>query len=529
MVNLSGTPVMLLKDETEHIKGKKALTINIEVIRAVSETIRTTFGPKGLNKMIVDSLGDITVTNDGAKILDEIGVENSAAKMIVELSKTIHKNVGDGVSSSVIFIGELLAKTLDLITLGISPTQIYEGYLRAMKEVNKHLKSVAFSADSVDLQILSKLAHTVLNSKVSTEDNDKMVLLITRSLLSICENHDNHSTIDLDNIQIVKKEGKSLSESSLIEGVIIDKEVVNPMMPKYIENAQIALLDGSLEIIKTDFSAEIQITNPNEISSFVEKEKTMIEDLIKSLAETGVNVVFCQKGIDELAQNFLNKSHIMAIRRVKHSDMKKLSRATGARIITQVKGISQNDLGFAQIVSEKRIGKENMIFVEKCKLPKAVTILIRGGTEIITDDAERALKNGLAAVKSYIENPFYVSGAGSIEIELRRHLLQYAQKIGGKEQIAIEQYADAIEILPKILVENSGEDPLDIITTLRSKTNMAKKQYFGYDALSGKIVDPVQTGIIEPLQVKLKVFSLATELAVTFIRIDDYIRASRPH
>ena len=293
MVNLSGTPVMLLKDETEHIKGKKALTINIEVIRAVSETIRITTLREWSNKMIVDSLGDITVTNDGAKILDEIGVENSAAKMIVELSKTIHKNVGDGVSSSVIFIGELLAKTLDLITLGISPTQIYEGYLRAMKEVNKHLKSVAFSADSVDLQILSKLAHTVLNSKVSTEDNDKMVLLITRSLLSICENHDNHSTIDLDNIQIVKKEGKSLRESSLIEGVIIDKEVVNPMMPKYIENAQIALLDGSLEIIKTDFSAEIQISNPNEISSYVEKEKTMIEDLIKSLVETGVNVVFC--------------------------------------------------------------------------------------------------------------------------------------------------------------------------------------------------------------------------------------------
>jgi len=527
MSNLSGKPILILKQNTERLKGRNALSINIEAIKTVAESIRTTLGPKGLNKMIVDSMNEVTVTGDGAKILEELSVENPAAKMVVDLSKTIHKKVGDGASSTVIFLGELMKRTSEMISVDISPTLIYEGYIHALKEIKRLLKILSMKIEKNDYETLNKVAITTLNTKNLFGATSYFANMIVECISNITEMRGNIPYVDLDNIQIIKKEGDGLSNSQLIRGIIVDKEVVSPIMPKYIKNAKIALIDGALEIIKTDFSSEIQISNPDEISGFLKQEENLIKDLVNALISAGVNVVFCQKGIDEMAQHYLAKSNIIAVRRVKHSDMVKLSRATGANIITRIKSIQSNDLGNAKMVSEQKIGKDNMIFVEECKDPKSLTILIRGGTELIVDDAERALKNGLGVVKSVIENLEIVGGAGSIEIELRRNLHLFAQKMGGKEQIAIENYADALEIIPKTIIENSGKDSLDFITNLRAKIDYSKKKYYGFDSNSGEIVNTHEFGIIESTSVKTEIYSLATEMAISFIRIDDYIRSSR--
>ncbi len=526
MSNLSGKPFLVLRQGTEQLKGRRALSINIEAIKTIAESIRTTLGPKGLNKMIVDSMNEVTVTGDGAKILEELSVENPAAKMVVELSKTIHKKIGDGASSTVIFLGELMKRAYEMISVDISPTLIYEGYIHALKEIKRLLKLLSIKIEKNDKEILNNIAKTTLNTKNLFGATSYYASIVVDCILNITEMRGNNPYVDLDNIQLIKKEGEGLSNSQLITGIIVDKEVVSSIMPKYIKNAKIALIDGALEIIKTDFSSEIQISNPDEISGFLKQEENLIKELADALISAGVNVVFCQKGIDETAQHYLAKSNIMAIRRVKHSDMVKLSRATGAKIITRVKTIHSNDLGYAKFVSERKIGKDNMIFVEECKDPKSLTILIRGGTELIVDDAERALKNGLGVIKSVIENPEIVGGAGSIEIELRKHLNLYARKIGGKEQIAIENYADALEIIPKTIIENSGKDSLDYMTNLRAQSDYSKKNYFGFDSSSGEIVNTHKFGIIESTSVITEIFSLATEMAISFIRIDDYIRSS---
>ncbi len=526
MSNLTGKPFLVLRQGTERMKGKNALSINIDAIKTVAESIRTTLGPKGLNKMIVDSMNEVTVTGDGAKILEELSVENPAAKMVVNLSKTIHKKVGDGASSTVIFLGELMKRTYEMISVDISPTLIYEGYIHALKKTKRLLNFLSMKIDKNDKEILTNIAKTTLNTKNLFSATSYFASMVVECISNITEMRGNNPYVDLDNIQLIKKEGEGLSNSQLIMGIIIDKEVVSSIMPKYIKNAKIALIDGALEIIKTDFSSEIQISNPEEISGFLQQEKNMIKELVDVLISTGVNVVFCQKGIDEMAQHYLAKSNIMAVRRVKHSDMIKLSRATGAKIITRIKSIQSNDLGNAKLVSEQKIGKDNMIFVEKCEDPKSLTILIRGGTELIVDDAERALKNGLGVIKSVIENPKIVGGAGSIEIELRRHLHSFAQKMGGKEQIAIEHFADALEIIPKTIIENSGKDSLDYITNLRAQIDYSKKFYNGFDSISGEIVNTHEFGIMESTSVKTEIFSLATEMAISFIRIDDYIRSS---
>ena len=526
MSNLSGKPFLVLRQGTERKKGRNALSINIEAIKTVAESIRTTLGPKGLNKMIVDSMNEVTVTGDGAKILEELSVENPAAKMVVNLSKTIHKKVGDGSSSTVIFLGELMKRTYDMISVDISPTLIYEGYMHALKEIKRLLKSLSMKIDKKDKEILINIAKTTLNTKNLFNATPYFASMIVECIFNITEMRGNNPYVDLDNIQLIKKEGEGLSNSQLIMGIIVDKEVVSSIMPKYIKNPKIALIDGALEIIKTDFSSEIQISNPDEISGFLQQEENMIKELVDVLISSGVNVVFCQKGIDEMAQHYLAKSNIMAVRRVKHSDMIKLSRATGAKIITRIKRIQSSDLGNAKLVSEQKIGRDNMIFVEECEDPKSLTILIRGGTELIVDDAERALKNGLGVVKSVIENPEIVGGAGSIEIELRRHLHLFAQKMGGKEQIAIENFADALEIIPKTIIENSGKDSLDYITSLRSQIDYSKKNYYGFDSISGEIVNTYEFGIIDSTSIKTEIFSLATEMAISFIRIDDYIRSS---
>ena len=519
-------PYLLLKENTQQLKGKDALIINIEAIKAIAETIRTTLGPKGLNKMLVDSLGDITVTSDGAKILEELSIENPAAKMIVDLSKTIHKKSGDGASSVVLFIGDLMARTAEMISMNIPPTIIYEGYLKAVNQVKRDLNVLALPIPESEQKLLyTALVKTALNSKSLFDAQDLFTSIIVQAIFKIKEIRAKSPYIDLDNIQIIKKEGKSLNSTQLIDGVIIDKEVVNPTMPKRIQDAKIALVDGALEIVKTDFSSEILISNPDDIQNYLHQEEMIIQSMVDAIKASGANVVFCQKGIDEVAQHHLAKYNIMAIRRVKNSDMQKLAKSAGARIITNIKDLSAEDLGFATAVSEKKIGSDKMVFIEGCHNPKSVTVLIRGGTETIINDAERSLKNGLNVLKTAVEDAKYVGGGGSIEIELRKRLLNYAEKIGGKQQIAIEQYADALEIIPKTLVENSGKDPLDIITSLRSQSDYSENKWFGFDCYSQTIVDVRKLAIIDPLGTKWQIIKLGTELAVIFIRIDDYIRA----
>ncbi|MHA2001571.1 MAG: thermosome subunit beta [Promethearchaeota archaeon] len=519
-------PYLLLKENTQQLKGKEALITNIEAIKAIAETIRTTLGPKGLNKMLVDSLGDITVTSDGAKILEELSIENPTAKMIVELSKTIHKKSGDGAVSVVLFIGELMARTAEMVSMDISPTLIYEGYLKAVKQVKEDLFGRAIKIPENEQNIIyTSLVKTALNSKSLFDAKDLFTSIIVQAISRIQEFGTKSPYVDLDNIQIVKKEGDSLNSTTLIDGIIIDKEVVNPTMPRRMQDAKIALINGALEIVKTDFSSEIQISNPDDIQNYLNQEEMIIQSLVEAIKSSGANVVFCQKGIDESAQHYLAKYNIMAIRRVKNSDMQKLAKSSGARIITHIKDLSEEDLGFATVVSEKKIGSDKMVFIEGCHNPKSVTILIRGGTETIVNDAERSLKNGLNVLKTTVEDARYVGGGGSIEIELRKRLLAFAEKIGGKQQIAIEHYADAIEIIPKTLVENSGKDPLDIITSLRSQSNYHENKWLGFDCYSQTIVDVQNHKILDPVGIKWQIFNLATELAVIFIRIDDYIRA----
>ena len=524
-MSLSGKPVLILRDNTERVRGKNALKINIEAVKAVAEAIRTILGPKGMNKMIVDNLGDITISKDST-LLGDLAIENPAAKMIVDLSKSIYKNVGDGSTSAVIFIGELMKRVEEMLSMDIAPTLIYEGFSNAVNECKSHLAEMALDIDLKDKKTLVQAAKTALSSKSLADSKDLFAQMIVDTIQSIQETRGEKTIIDMDNIQIIKKEGAGMNSSKLINGIIVDKEVVNPVMPKLMKDAKVALIDGALEVIKTDFTAEIQISNPDEITSYLKKEESLIKELIDALIAAGTNVVFCQKGIDEMAQHFMAKNNIMAIRRVKHSDMKKLSQATGASIITRIKDIKPEDLGNAGVISEHKIGKDNMIFVEKCLQPKSVTLLLRGGTEIVVDVIERAVKNGLSVVKSLVETPKFVGGSGSSEMELSRHIREMARKIGGKEQIVYEQYAEALEIIPKVLVENSGTDPLDIITSLRSQVNYSKKQYMGYDNFKNLIVDTVKEGIIEPLAIKKQILSLATELAVVFVRIDDYIRAT---
>lgn len=525
MSDLSGRPIYVVNERTKRVDNEGALAMNVDAMTAIAEMIKTTLGPKGMNKMLVDGMGEVSITNDGSKILEEIQTEHPAAKMIIDLSKSIKKNSGDGVSSAVIFSGDLMKRVQEMIKMDISPVYIYKGFSHALKELKEILDHSAIPIDIKERKTLENCIETALNSKLLSDGKILFSKISVDAILKIKEERSNGISIDIDNIQIIKKQGEGLMDSKLIDGIVVDKEVINAMMPKTITNAKIALVDGALEIVKTEVSSEIQIRNPNEISSYLKKEEEILKDYVDAIHSSGANVVFCQKGVDETAQHFLSKYGIMAIRRVKHSDMEKLSRSTGAKIVTKIKTISESDLGNAEIVSEKKIGKDYMIFVEKCKEPKSVTVMIRGGTEHIVDDAERALKNGLSVAKSIIENPKVIGGAGSIEMELSKNLMDFARKVGGKEQIAIENYAQSIESIPKTLVENAGKDPLDIITDLRAKVDYSKKKYNGYDAYSDSIVNVINKGIIEPVSIKKQIFTLATELVILFTRIDDIIKS----
>jgi thermosome len=523
MSSLSGKSRSILNEKSKRIQGKDAFSMNVDAAKAVAMAIQSTFGPKGMSKMLVDGLGDISVTNDGAKILEELEIEHPSARMVKEMAKTIKKNIGDGSTSSVIFLGELVSRAQEMIASGLSPAHIYEGYSFALKKSHEILDKISSKVDLKNREQIRQCALTALNCKISQQA--PIFADIVVDAIDYIKNVKGSSLkIDIDNIQIIKKHGDNAENSTLIRGIVVDKEVISSNMPKTLENAKIVLIDAALEIVKTEYSSEIKISNPTEIDSFLDKEMDIIRQLTDKIHAAGANVVFCQKGVDETAQNFLGKNGIMAIRRVKHSDMVKLSLATGASIITQVKSMTAKDLGTVGRISERKIGKDYMIFVEECPDPHAITIMIRGTTEHIVDELERAIKNGLGVVKALYESPLMVPGGGSVETELSKQLSQIATTVGGKKQIAIEHFAQALEIIPKTIINNSGRDALDVLTELRAKTDYAKNQIAVFNAFTGQLSDNKSDSLWDATAVKKHILTMATELAVVFIRIDDIIK-----
>ncbi|MGB9959532.1 MAG: thermosome subunit beta [Candidatus Bathyarchaeales archaeon] len=524
----SGQPVLILKEGTTRSRGREAQRNNIAAARIIGEVLKTTLGPRGMDKMLIDSLGDITITNDGAAILDEIEVEHPAAKMMVEVAKTQDDMVGDGTTTAVVLTGELLKKAEELLDQNIHPTIIVSGYRKAAQKAVEVINKIAKPVDIEDRETLRKVALTSMSSKAVGTAREHLAEIAIDAVKQIVEQRGERRVADIDNIQIIKKTGKGLLESQLVKGVIIDKEVVHSGMPKKVENAKIALLDCPLEIEKTEFSAEIRIRDPTQMKAFLDQETQMLKEMVEKIKAAGANVVFCQKGIDDMAQHFLAKEGILAARRIKQSDMEKLARATGGRIVTDLDDLTPQDLGKAGLVEERKIGEDKMIFVEQCVNPRSVAILIRAGLERMVDEAERAITDALSVVSDVLENSKIVAGGGAVEVEVAKELRDYATKVGGREQLAIEAFADAVEIIPKTLAENAGLEPIDIIVELRAAHEKPNGYTMGVNVFAGKVEDMYSNGVVEPVIVKEQAIKSATESASMILRIDDVIAATKP-
>ena len=523
-----GQPVLILKEGTSRKRGRDAQTNNIMAAKIIAEVLRTTLGPRGMDKMLIDGLGDITITNDGAAILDEIDVQHPAAKMMVEVAKTQDDMVGDGTTTAVILAGELLRKAEDLLTQNIHPTIIVQGYRKAVEKAVEALAKLAITVDIDDRATLKKVSMTSMGSKAVGNARDHLSDITIDAVKLIAEKRGEKTIADIDNIQRVKKEGKSLYDTELIRGIIIDKEIVHAGMPKRIEKAKIALIDSPLEVEKTEFSAEIRIRDPTQMKAFLDKETTMLKDMVEKVKASGATVLFCQKGIDDLAQHFLSKEGIITARRVKQSDMEKLARATGGTVITKLDDLKSTDLGEAGIVEERKVGDDKMIFVEKCKEPRSVAILIRAGLERMVDEADRAMNDALSVVADVIEDNKIVAGGGATESEIAKVLRSYATTVGGREQLAIEAFADSLEIVPKTLAENAGLESIDILVGLRAAHEKKNGHLMGVDVFKGKIVNSYEDGVVEPLKVKEQAMKSATEVASMILRIDDVIASTKP-
>ncbi|HYA78069.1 MAG TPA: thermosome subunit beta [Verrucomicrobiae bacterium] len=524
----SGQPVLILKEGTTRSRGKEAQRNNIMAAQVIGEVLKTTLGPRGMDKMLVDSLGDITITNDGAAILKEIDVEHPAAKMMVEIAKTQDDMVGDGTTTAVVLASELLKKAEEMLDQNIHPIILVSGYRKASQKAIEVINKIALPLDVNDPKTLLKVALTSMSSKSVGSAREHLAEISIDAVKQIAEKRGDKTIADIDNIQLVKKTGKSLLETQLISGIIIDKEVVNPGMAKTKENAKILLLDAALEIEKTEMSAEIRIKDPSQMKAFLDQENDMMEKMVTKVKASGADIVFCQKGIDDMVQHFLSKAGIMAARRVKESDMEKLAKATGGRIISDLDDLKAADLGFAGLVDERKIGDDKMIFVEKCKDPHSVSILIRAGLERMVDEAERAITDSLSVVSDVIENNKIVAGGGAVEIEVAKELRKYATKVGGREQLAVEAFADAMEVIPRTLAENAGLQPIDILVELRSKHDAAEGKNIGINVFTGKLQNSVEEGVIEPLVVKEQAIKSAAESAAMILRIDDVITAKSP-
>ena len=523
---LAGVPVLILKEGSSRSRGREAQHANIMAARIVAEAVKTSLGPKGMDKMLVDSFGDVTITSDGRTILDEMDVQHPAAKMMVEVAKTQDNEVGDGTTTVVVLSGELLGKAEELIEKNVHPTIIIDGYKKAAEKALEILDQIALKIDPTDKEFLMKVAMTSMASKLVAEHREYLAKLAVEAILQVAEKTEEGYRIDVDDVKVEKKPGESLTDTKLIKGIVIDKEVVHPGMPKRIENAKIALLNCPLEIEKTEFDAKINIDSPEQMEAFLKEEERMLQEMVDKIAAVGANVVICQKGIDDAAQHFLARKRILAVRRVKKSDMEKLSKATGGRIITNLDDMTEADLGYAALVEERKIGDDKMVFIEGCKHPKSVTILIRGGTERVIDEAERSIHDALCVVRDVVEEPKVVAGGGAPEIEVARMLKDFAESLPGREQLAVMHFAEALESIPVTLAENAGLDPIDILSELRARHDKGEK-WAGVGVHEGEVINTFEANVIEPVSVKKQVIKSATEAATMILKIDDVIAAAK--
>ncbi|RLG42908.1 MAG: thermosome subunit [Thermoproteota archaeon] len=518
-------PVLILKEGTSRTRGREAVRLNITVAKAIAEAVKSTLGPKGMQKMLVDPFGDVIITSDGATVMKEIEVEHPTAKMLVDLAKSQEQVAGDGTTTVVVLAGELLTKAEELMDLGIHPTLIIEGYRKAARKASELIDELSIEVPWNDKEVLKKIAKLAMGSKAVAHAKEHLAEIAVEAALAVVEEKDGKRIVDLDNIKREKKEGGSIFDTALIRGIVIDKEVVHPGMPRVIAGAKIALIESALEVKKPELSSKIRVVSPTQIKGFLEQEKEMLRELVDKIAEAGANVVFCQKGIDDVAQHFLAKRGILAVRRVRKSDMEKLAKATGAKIVVNVKEIKPEDLGHAELVEERRVGEDKMVFVEGCKNPKAVSILIRGGSKQVIDETERTVHDALSVVRDVIEDGKIVVGGGAIEMELSLKLKEYAQQLGGKEQTIVQRFAEAIEVIPRTLIENSGRDPVVLMAEL-VKAHTEGKVHHGFDVFTGEIVDMKEKDVIEPARVIKNAVESAAEFAETILKIDDIIAAS---
>ncbi len=519
----SGQPVLILKEGTSRSRGKEAQKNNIMAAKVIAEAIRSTLGPRGMDKMIVDSLGDLTITNDGATILDEIDVQHPAAKMIVEVAKTQDAMVGDGTTTAVVLSGELLTEAEELLEQNVHPTVIVKGYQKATKKALEILDKISQTVDLNDKEMLKKVAKTAMGSKAVGTAKEHFADIAVDAVNLIAEKQGDNWVVDIDNIQIVKKAGKSLQDTELMKGIIVDKEIVQSGMPRNVKQARIALVDTALEVKKTEVSAQIRINDPSQIAGFLDKETSMLKEMVMKIKKSNANVLICQKGIDDTAQYFLAIEGIMALRRVKESDMKMLARATDGKIITNLDDIRPEDLGYAELVEERKIGDDKMVFVEGCTNPKSVSILIRAGLERMIDEADRIIHDVLSVIADLYKKNKVVAGGGATETEIAKQLREYAVQIGGRAQLAVEAFAKSLEIIPRTLAENAGLEQIDILVNLRSVHEKSKGYFMGVEVFSGEIVDMLEQGVIEPLSVKEQAIKSASEAATMILRIDDVI------
>ena len=523
---LAGQSVIILREGTSRNRGREALKANIMAAKIIAESVKTSLGPKGMDKMLVDGFGDVTITNDGATILDEMEVQHPAAKMMVEVAKTQDDEVGDGTTTSVVVAGELLKKAEELIDQNVHPTVIVDGYRAASNKALEILDEIAVKVEPSDRNTLRRVAEVSLASKILAEYKDTMADLAVNAILQVAEKTQEGYKVDIDDIKVEKKPGEALSDTVLVKGIILDKEVVHPGMPKRIEEAKIALVDAPLEVEKTEFDAKINIENPEQMKAFLDEEEKMLKSMVEKISKAGANVLLCEKGIDDVAQHYLAKEGILAVRRVKQSDVEKLVKATGGRVVSNLDDLKASDLGYAQLVEERKVADDKMVFVEGCKNPKAVTILVRGGSERLVDEAERSIHDALCVVRDVVRDPRVVGGGGAPEAEIARRLREYAQKLSGKEQLAVLAFAEALESVPMALAENAGLDSIDIMVQMRASHEKGQL-WAGVDVFDGKIADLKEKGVLEPHGVKMQVIKSAAEAAGMILKIDDVIAAAK--
>lgn len=521
-----GVPVLILKEGATQTKGRDAQKNNITAAKLIAEVVASSLGPRGMDKMLVDSLGDVTITNDGATILKEIDVQHPAAKMMVEISKATDNEVGDGTTSVVVLAGALIEKAEELISKDVHPTIIVDGYRKSAIKAIEILSNLAQKIDGGDKSQLIRIARTSMQTKLVSKESNELAEIVVNAALQVSEKFDSQYKVDIEDVKVEKKAGGSLKDTKLIKGIVLDKEVVHGGMPKRVEKAKIALINSALEIEKTEFDAKINISSPDQMKMFLEEENKMLMTMVDKITKSGANVVVCQKGIDDIAQHYMAKANILAVRRVKESDMTKLSRATGARIVSNLDDLSSKELGLADLVEERKVETDKWVFVEGCRHPKSVTILIRGGSQRVVDEAERSIHDALMVSKDVLERPAIVAGGGSPESYTAGKLREWSNSLSGREQLAAEKFAESLEVIPLRLAENAGMDPIDTLTELRSKQLKGSK-WSGIDVRNGKVTDMSKLDIVEPLSVKEQIIKSATEVASMILRIDDVIASSK--